>query len=121
MPEREVDLVYRLLDSQLLDVDGRRCGRADDLEIEGGPGEPAHVLHILSGHGAWPNRLPRRLRRWGRKAFGPEVIGDTVARVPWSEVEDVDDTINLRQPAAELGLARGDDRLARAMGKLPRP
>jgi hypothetical protein len=121
MAGREIDLVYRLLDSQLLDVDGRRCGRADDMELEGAPGEPTYLLHLLSGHGAWPPRLPRRLRRWGRKAFGAEVVGETVIRVPWSEVEGFDDTINLRRPAGELGLAQGDLRLAPAMRKLPKP
>ena len=119
MASEEVDLVYRLLDSQLLDVDGRRCGRLDDIELEGGPGEPVYVLHLLSGRGAWARRLPRRLWRWGRKVFGEEVVGENVARVPWSEVEGVDDTVNLRQPARELGLGRGDDRWGEIVGRWP--
>lgn len=114
-----MDLVYRLLDSQLIDVEGRRCGRVDDLELDGGPGEPVHVVHILSGHGAWAARLPRRWRRLGRKVFGEEVFGDNVVRVPWSEVERIDESIHLRKPAGDLGLGRGDERLGGVMGRLP--
>ena len=60
MREDEMDLVYRVLDDQLVDATGRRCGRVDDLEIDARFGEPAYVTRILSGPGAWPGRLPRR-------------------------------------------------------------
>jgi sporulation protein YlmC with PRC-barrel domain len=119
MPERQIDLVYRLLDSQLLDVNGRRCGRVDDFELEGGPGEPVRVVHILSGHGAWAARLPRRWRDLGRRVFGTEIFGENVVRVPWSEVADVDQSIHLRKPAGDLGLGRGDERWGTVLGRLP--
>jgi hypothetical protein len=48
-----VDLVYRFLDDQLVDVDGRRCGRADDLEFDGDVGAPPRLYAILSGSGTW--------------------------------------------------------------------
>jgi sporulation protein YlmC with PRC-barrel domain len=120
MAKGKIDLVYRLLDSQLVDVEGRRCGRLDDLELDGAPGEPVHVAHILSGRGAWPARLPRSWRRLGRKVFGEEVFGDNVVRVPWGDVEDIDESIHLRKPASDLGLGRGDERLSRVVGRLPR-
>ena len=31
----ELDLALGVLDHQLLDADGRRCGKVDDLELEG--------------------------------------------------------------------------------------
>lgn len=115
-----MDLVYRLLDEQLVDVDGRRCGRADDLEFEGGLGAPPRLHAILSGSGTWHRRMPRRLRGIGARIFGVGVLGDDVIRVPWDQVEDIGSVIKLRAKASELGLAQGDDRDAVFVAKLPR-
>jgi sporulation protein YlmC with PRC-barrel domain len=118
--EDRMDLVYRVLDDQLVDVDGRRCGRVDDLEIDGEVGGPAYVSSILSGSGTWPQRMPRRLRRLGMRIFGKAVVGRNLMRVPWSQVEDIDTAITLRAPARELGLAQGDDHLAPLIERLPK-
>jgi sporulation protein YlmC with PRC-barrel domain len=115
-----IDLIYRVLDDQLVDVDGRRCGRVDDLEFDGGPGEPPQLHAILSGSGTWHRRMPRRLRSLGARVFGTGVIGLDVIRVPWSQVADIGSTVKLRAKASELGLAQGDDRDARFVSKLPR-
>ena len=40
----ELDLALGILDHQLLDCEGRRCGKVDDLAIEGRPGESAEVV-----------------------------------------------------------------------------
>ena len=115
-----VDVVYRLLDEQLTDVDGRRCGRADDLEFSGGPGEDAWLVAILSGSGTWHRRLPRRLRRAAARTFGQGTLGKDVIRVPWEQVDDVSSELKLRRKAEDLGLGAGDLRLAKAMGRLPK-
>ena len=112
MREREMDLVYRVLDDQILDVDDRRCGRVDDLELDGDVGGPLYLDAILSGRGAWAARLPRGFpRRLGERIFGKRVLGGNVDRVPWSEVADVDTAVHLRGKARELGLGEGDRRL----------
>jgi sporulation protein YlmC with PRC-barrel domain len=101
----ELDLALAILDHQMIDVEGRRCGKVDDLAIEGGPGENAQVVAILSGPGVWRNRarLLGRLAAWvGR--------GRTV-RIPWEEVAAVESHVRLKKTAAEYGLARGDDRV----------
>jgi sporulation protein YlmC with PRC-barrel domain len=115
-----MDLVYRILDDQLVDVDGRRCGRVDDLEFEGGPGERARLAAILSGSGVWHRRMPRRLRRAGARIFGTGVSGEDVIRVPWEQVDDITSVIRLKAKASELGLAQGDERAARFVRKLPK-
>src|SRR4051812_24323363 len=117
---RRMDLVYRLLDDQLVDVDGRRCGRADDLEFDGDVGTPPRLYAILSGSGTWHRRLPRPLRRVGERIFGTGVVGDDVIRVPWSQVERVETVIDLKAKARDLGLAQGDDRWAPIIEKLPK-
>jgi sporulation protein YlmC with PRC-barrel domain len=115
-----MDLVYRVLDDQLVDVDGRRCGRVDDLEFDGDLGEAPRLSAILSGSGVWHRRLPRPLRGIGARVFGSGVLGRDVIRVPWTQVEDITSVIRLRRKARELGLAQGDDRDATLVAKFPR-
>ena len=55
----EFDIGLHVLDHQLLDKDGRRCGNVDDLAIEGGAGESAEVVAILVGPGYWRQRSRR--------------------------------------------------------------
>ena len=114
-----MDAVYRLLDDQLVDVDGRRCGRVDDLEFEGGLGEPPRLYAILSGSGTWHRRLPRPLRSLGGRVFGSGVIGKDAIRVPWEQVEEVKSVVKLKAKARELGLGQGDARQAKQVEKLP--
>jgi sporulation protein YlmC with PRC-barrel domain len=108
----ELDLAFGLLDHQLVDSDGRRCGKVDDLAIEGGPGETPVVTAILVGPGAWKSR-----GRLGRLAA--RLAGDGSVRLPWDVVEDVKSAVELKQTAKELGLGRGDDRAAAWVKRLP--
>jgi hypothetical protein len=116
---QQIDLVYRILDDQLVDVDGRRCGRADDLEFSGGLDAPPRLHAILSGSGTWHQRLPRPLRSLGARVFGAGTLGDDVIRIPWEHVADISARILLDAKARELGLGQGDDRDAKPVAKLP--
>jgi sporulation protein YlmC with PRC-barrel domain len=115
----DVNLVYRVLDEQLVDVDGRRCGRVDDLAFEGGLGEPPRLWAILSGSGSWHRRLPRPLRRLGARVFGVGVLGVDVLQVPWDQVEDIGAAITLKARARDLGLGRADEPESAAARLLP--
>ena len=110
---RRIDLGLNVVDHQLLDADGRRCGKVDDLEIEGGAGEEARVVAILCGPGVWPQRAG-----WvGRLAscFG----GDARLSIPWEEVATVAAHVELKRTATELGLGRGDDRVRPLVERIP--
>jgi sporulation protein YlmC with PRC-barrel domain len=120
MSAERMDLVYRVLDDQLVDVDGRRCGRVDDLEFDGEVGTTPRLHAILSGSGTWHKRMPRRLRRLGARLFGTGVVGDDVIRVLWEQVDEIESVIKLRAKASELGLAQGDDRDALFVAKFPK-
>jgi len=102
-----------VLDHQLLDRDGRRCGNVDEVAIEGGPGERAEVVAILVGPGWWAQRagLLGRLAGW--------IGGSGRTRIPWSEVEKVDSAVWLRRTAPEYGLGRIDDRLRPYVERIP--
>lgn len=106
----EVDLALGLLDHQLVDCAGRRCGNVDDLEVDLA-GEP-RVEAILVGPPVWAGRglLGRLL---ASLSSAPTV------RVPWAEVEAVDSAVHLRKSATEYGLGRGDDRLRPWIERIP--
>ena len=109
----EIEIGLRVLDRQLLDKDGRRCGNVDDLAIEGGVGDVPEVTHLLVGPGYWPQRAGwvGRLAGW--------IGGGRRVRVDWSDVEKLDSGIELAKNATELGLGRGDDRLRPYIEKIP--
>jgi sporulation protein YlmC with PRC-barrel domain len=106
-------LARNVLDHQLLDGDGRRCGKVDDLAIEGGAGESAVVVAILAGPGVWPQRSGRlgRLAGW--------LGGSKRISVPWAEVKCVSSAVELRRPATHYGLAKVEDRLRPFVEKIP--
>jgi hypothetical protein len=116
---REINLVYRVLDDQLVDVDGRRCGRADDLAFQGGLGGPPILWAILSGSGTWHHRFPRPLRRLGARVFGDGTLGRDVIQVPWDQVAAIGAVIKLKAKALDLGLGQGDEPTSDAARKLP--
>jgi sporulation protein YlmC with PRC-barrel domain len=108
-----IDLGLNLLDHQLLDAENRRCGKVDDLALEGGPGEELELVAILCGPGVWRTRagLIGRAAAW--------LGGGGRVRIPWQDVAQVGSHVKLRKRAAELGLGRGDDRLRSYVDKIP--
>ena len=63
---KQIDIGLQVLDHQLLDKDGRRCGNVDDLAIEGGVGETTRGRR--DPRRAWllgpARRLDRALASW---------------------------------------------------------
>jgi sporulation protein YlmC with PRC-barrel domain len=112
MSTTKLDLGLGLLDHQLLDSEGRRCGNVDDLELSGvSEGDP-RVAAILVGPPVW------RQRGWlGRLAAF--VAPGRMVRVPWEEVEKIDGAVHLRSTARELRLGRGDDRARKWVEWIP--
>jgi sporulation protein YlmC with PRC-barrel domain len=110
---KSIDLGLNVLDHQLLDSEQRRCGKVDDLALEGGPGEKLELVAILCGPSVWRARAG-----WlGRHASW--VGGGGRVRVPWEAVEDVRSHVVLRKKANELGLGKGDERLRPFVAKVP--
>jgi sporulation protein YlmC with PRC-barrel domain len=108
-----IDIGLQVLDHQLIDCEGRRCGNVDDLAIEGGPGETAEVVALLAGPDVWRQRAG-----WiGRLAAA--IAGGGRVRIPWEEVADVGAHVTLRRTAPEYGLGRGDDRLRPWIERIP--
>jgi sporulation protein YlmC with PRC-barrel domain len=111
----QVDLGLRLLDDQLLDADGHRCGRVDDVQLNGGPGSPTEVSALLVGPGSWRGRL-RKPFAYIVKGLGP----DYMRCIPWSEVTRVGTAVELAHTAKEVGLETSDGRNVQWVGAPPR-
>jgi sporulation protein YlmC with PRC-barrel domain len=102
-----------LLDHQLVDSDGFLCGNVDDVELEERDGRLV-IVALLSGPGAWPDRLPRLFRGVARRVFF-----DKVARIPWEQVAEVRGAVKLRVPGNEVGIGRGEELAGRWLSRLP--
>jgi len=105
-PGEPIFIAHRLLDEQILDSEGKRCGRVDDIELQG---SPPRITGLLVGAGLYPRRLPGRLRRLARRLAGEERWGANALRIPWEEVDEINAAVHLRGKAEELGLGNGDD------------
>ena len=108
----ELDLGLGVLDHQLVDSEGRRCGNVDDLELEGVREGSPRVVAILVGPPVWRGR-----GRLGRVA-STFARGETV-HIPWEEVEKIDAAVHLKKTARELRLGGGDDRARRWVEWIP--
>jgi sporulation protein YlmC with PRC-barrel domain len=104
--EGEIFVAHRLLDEQILDSEGRRCGRVDDIELTG---SPPRITALLVGEALYPRRLPKWLRGFARRIAGPERWGASALRIPWEEVDEVNAAVHLRGKAEEIGLGGGDN------------
>jgi sporulation protein YlmC with PRC-barrel domain len=111
MSGKEVDLGLGVLDHQLVDSEGRNCGKVDDLELGPISDAEAEVREILVGGNAW-----RRRGFLGRIAAR---MGGNAVHIPWSEVADVGSVIELKRTAQELRLGRGDDKLRPLIERIP--
>jgi sporulation protein YlmC with PRC-barrel domain len=108
----EIDLCLGVLDHQLVDSDDRRCGKVDDLELEGVRDGNPRVSAIVTGPGGWRGR-----GRLGRLLAA--LVHARTVTIPWEEVAEVGADVRLRRPARELGLGWGHDLAARWVEKLP--
>ena len=111
MKDANYNAALDLLDLELVDAHGRHCGRVDDLELAGGPGEELELAAILVGRGAWRARLPKWLH-W-------LVRGEPV-RVPWSEILEIESQIRLADTDRQYGLNDGEARPGHALARVPR-
>lgn len=107
----EVDIALGVLDHQLVDSQGRNCGKVDDLEIGGLDTDAPEITAILVGGNAWRTR--GRLGRIAARLSGNAV------HVPWHEVDSVTSVVKLKRPASELRLAHDPGRWVRFLAKVP--
>jgi hypothetical protein len=99
-----LDAALRLLDHQLVDRDGRMCGKVDDLELTRQDDGTLAVTAILTGPGALGPRLPGVLGR-AAVAVWLRLHGDAdpvPGRVPFEKVTALDSAVRLAVSRREL-------------------
>jgi len=109
-----IELLRDVLDHDIVDVDGVRCGIVDDIEFDHKPGATPVLGTLLVGPGAWGPRLPALLAVVARWLFGR-----AVTRVPWGDVAELGQSVKLKRRAGELGLGSVERRAARWLQRIP--
>lgn len=94
----------QLLDRPLLDVDGRVCGKVDDLDLAEGEPATLFVTAVLSGPGVLARRMGcPRLGRWLERAHARlHDAAEPPSRIPFSLVKAAGSHIELTVPARDL-------------------
>jgi sporulation protein YlmC with PRC-barrel domain len=106
-------LSEQLLDRQLVDFHGVRCGKVDDVEFDDSTSH--RIVALWVGPEAWLRRFPDRVQPLVRpiRRFGAQ-------RVAWDQVYEIsDDEVRLRDEAMALGLSTVDEALARRVSRIP--
>jgi sporulation protein YlmC with PRC-barrel domain len=112
MSGRVMHAGLQLLDRQMVDRKGNRCGKVDDLELSE-PDEAGylHVTAILAGPGALMQRVGRRrLGGWLRSVALLVVPSDRddPVRVPIARVADIGNHVTLSVDEDELATFGGE-------------
>lgn len=112
--KKTLDLMREVLDHEVVDVNGVSCGMVDDIELDAAQGRAPGAASLVVGPRAWSARTPALLSWLVRL-----VVRAPVVRVPWSAVEHVTETIELRVTAESLGLGKADRRVGRWLSRIP--
>jgi sporulation protein YlmC with PRC-barrel domain len=112
-PHARIGLAHHLLDHQLVDSRGERCGKVDDLALSVDDHGTLLVDAVLSGPGSIRRRARRPFTRW---LFG--LAGDREVAVHWRDVADIVDHVTLARPAPDLGLSRGEQHAAEVVSRV---
>jgi hypothetical protein len=106
-----MELVREVLDHGLVDRDGFKAGKIDDLRLELRAGERPVVRALVTQHGALarhPGGVIGHLGRWLRaRLLGPDAAVGPVA-IDWEHVTHIDVVVHLDLDREAAGLQRDE-------------
>jgi len=111
----ELLLLPRLLDCQIMDKNGVRCGKVDDIAIEGKPGQKLIATNIIVGVGNWHKRkrdIFSRLFVW----FIPHT---TPRQLPLAKIKRVDPLIELICSKEEIYISSLEKKITSVLSHIP--
>jgi hypothetical protein len=116
-----IELGKQVLDKGLLDREGRRCGKADDLLLELEPGREPELVALVSGPLAFAETLGRPWRAAAAAVHRLLGVADPhPVEIPWSAVDAIDVVVRLSVGRQEAGLdALPDAVRRRIVARLP--
>jgi sporulation protein YlmC with PRC-barrel domain len=104
----DLALVRDVLDKQLIDRNGLRCGKVDGIVLDTSGNGPPRVAFLQSGPvtlarrlGAWPARIAAWVARGGPRGGEPY-------RIPWSRVSAVGREVKVDLDAERSKLLAGE-------------
>jgi len=101
---RELHLAHDVLDKQMVDRRGCKCGRVDGLVLKLDASGPPRVSHIQVGAGTLAARVAPRLGRWVAALARWLGLRARPHRLPWRRVESVDVDVTVDVDASRSGL-----------------
>jgi hypothetical protein len=106
-PGRRYDAALQILDRQVVDADNRMVCKVDDLELEQLEDGRIIVTSILTGPGAWGERMPSWIGRWAlsmwrRLRTGTAGEMPEPGRIPMSALRGIGSGIELSRTRADL-------------------
>lgn len=110
-----------VLDKGLLDRDGRRCGKVDDLLLEVDPDGEPRVVAVVSGPLAFAQTLGGPWRAVAAAVHRLLGVADPrPVEIPWSSVEAIDVAVRLSVTRREAGLEALPDAVrSRIVSRIP--
>jgi sporulation protein YlmC with PRC-barrel domain len=106
-------LVREVLDKQIVDKDGSKAGKVDDLLLEIPDDGPPEVIAILTGPNSAVSQLPRwiqHLTNWIRTSL-LQIDRTEPAEVDWSHVTRIDVVVHIDLDRRKAGLVRSQERI----------
>jgi hypothetical protein len=110
------DLALTVLDHELVDLEGERSGRVDDIELELRADGTLMPVALVVGREAAHRRL-------GGGRFGALVrrlLPVEERRVGWDQIEEITHVVKLRSRQSNYRLARSETRLAQLLERMPK-
>ena len=114
-----MDVVREVLDTLVVDRDGREMGRVDGIVLEPRDGRPPRLAAILIGPAALGDRLHPRIGRWIRAVERQLALPrDRPVQIAFEKIE-VGTKIRARLRVAETAVGAVERRLRKWVGAIP--
>ena len=107
-----MDLIRDILDTDVLDRNGRAMGKLDGIVAQLRPGRPPLLTAIELGPAVKARRLHRRLAGAVARRSAP-------FRIPWSEIEEIGIDAKVKLDAESTPMLRWERRLRAILTRIP--
>jgi len=115
-----MDIVRDVLDTRVVDRNGREMGRVDGIVVDCQPNQPCRLAAIVIGPAALGDRLHPALGQFVRrleKRFGLDQ--NRPAQIEFADVDEIETKIRLRLTISDTAVDAVEKRLRAWVDRLP--
>jgi sporulation protein YlmC with PRC-barrel domain len=105
-------LVRQIMDKEIVDRNGFKAGKVDDLVLDLRSGEAPVVAALVTGPGSLPPILGRKADqalRWGRRLLLGALHDPQPQLIEWKHVDHIDVAVHLDIEREEADMMRTED------------